>query len=256
VPSIALLRCPPPSTYISLKALGACKLLNDFKLIGNIGIWWERIVGLNIITRSGTLDYMSKLLGINKIENENYTKWNIEVQELLEHDPKSLANCLILPTVEDHPGNDGSLKLFNDKLKIQFQFFLQMKVSLPGKKSLLKIIASMICFNLLESINDNHIKLKYTHMVLYIWNLSDIEFDLVVNSIDAVLANEVTSMVETIRKYTADNGINFPNDFETIVRTYIEECYDTHVHIVRNSVMRNWLSPSLVSFPLFFTEIH
>jgi len=254
VPSIALLNWPTTNTYESTKVIAIRTLLNDFQGCQKIGTWWERTVGINIIFRSGTNAFcsMSDLLGIRPITGDYYSNWIIEVTT--NYNGNTIPNGLVFPLKDNHPGNDARLKLYNGTPSVPFHFFLQMKIKLPPNEPLLNIITSMICYNLLEALMDTNIELKHTHMVLYIWKLSDDQHDLVENGKDTVLANVADVMIK-VQKYAADNTISLPEKFEKKVIDYIDEFYDSNIHVLRDSKMREWMSPSLVALPMFFSEI-
>jgi len=256
VPSISLLNWLDISTsravYQNRIVAAARHLLLDFKMCQKVGVWWERVVALNIITRSSNHCSMTSLLGIKSIDGDFFSDFNITVARVSSRSPgHSVADCLVIPPASNHPGNDVCLKLIDTASQIAYRFFLQIKLSVPNRASFFAVVASMICHNILETMKDLSIDMNHTHMILYIWNLDDAIFESVNHGRDAVLA----LVPGTIEKMMSANSTIIPSDFSEIVLHYVKNCYNSHIHVLDNSTMREWLSPSLVAFPMLFTKI-
>jgi len=83
-----------------------------------------------------------------------------------------------------------------------------VKISAP--KDLLDVVTSMICHNILEAMREGTSEFANTHMILYNWDLSDINSDLIDQGETTVLS-KLTKIIEKFR----DNDMEIiPAGFE------------------------------------------
>ena len=165
---------------------------------------------------------------------------------------------------------------------ISMHFYLQMKIQSPQKKSTAEILAHDLSFTVL-----NHV-LRYVkggadgsnvtdlhgevHYVLYNWGLGrggqspdDLPPNLKANVLKAL--NKATGGVSPRDHVTTwfnekiaagqigGKGALLPGNFDDLVTSYVEQHFDTNVHVVDGPKLDDWLLPSFLPLPMMLTDL-
>jgi hypothetical protein len=240
------------------------------ELPSDISEWWERFMDITIVCRSllepsssicdmfGISDKGSPDLLLEKIwKLEVFRVYDDPADDINEFDYSTLIdkkmNTLFVPL----PGTSGfdSLVMLYIKSKPRL-FYNQVKIDIPKNKPFEQLVCDMICYNLLHYFNTicnsdkKKVSLEDVHMIIYNWGEEDGRDKL--SSMNKTMCNDAIS-----KKF--NNIKDFPGSKNKALRKLVNEYVDNHigsnVHVVGRRVLKDWILPSFIPFPVLFTEL-
>ena len=256
-----------PCTRIAIDLLGCICMEN------NPAVWWERMVALTIAIRSSTITSFNGIFGYLSSTSDlnEWEKWNVSTRlaEMNEDLPSLVENKNVLTVFTDcRAGFDAHATLCYNKNR--YHFYIQMKIQFPNmeslkgkrtrdgavkiaKQSVNYVLARGLVYTLLQHLwHYNHLADETVHYILYNWG----DEGKTHATPDGILEHFV-DMEDKIKEFVMKNKkkvVQDDHDYMKYVRSYITNHF-SNVHVVARPQLMKWLLPSLLPFPMLFSEL-
>ena len=249
----------PWNAYNSEKTRAARILLSNMCAF-SAGTLWERIVLFTVYSRSYYGATLQEMFGLETWIPGDRRTWNrcldihIDNPELSSNaSPRGRGNVLFVPP-SGQSGFDGLVLL---KDEVPSSWYLQMKISRPGKP-VVDVLASMVSYCLKDhSERGTSMALDQVHMVLYVWNDREEEQ----KSVGGIKWQNVSPATISAQIQHMFNSSSGPmkslrcDDFkEDHVISYVTNHWQ-NIHIVGEDLLRKWLPASFIPFPILLTRV-
>ena len=256
---------------------------------------WERLVAFAIVSRSYSVLNLREVLGIEDFPGDYWYEFRVKVtnygafcsarvsdtlefylqQEYKQHQHSD--NFLVLPSNPSQPGYDGILIIQQPVVTFPRQYFyLQMKVQSPSAAAWPTVLGNMVSNNLHHFLASPQAgpasqttdlpDMSSLHNVVYVWDKAEGLEEAFSRAVDEYGTVEQRSRREALQRSVAQAALDSAKSILRGASDEQQQRFDRHVqeylsshwhniHVVSEKVLRNWLNPSLLAFPVMFTEI-